>query len=104
MRLFKVSSSFLSLSSLVFFFPADEYFYFLAAASKASLSVAPAVPVFDVSVPVGLVPVGFSPVGLVPVGLVPVGFSPVGLVPVGLVPVGLVPVFDSADKSVFLLS
>jgi len=50
----------LSLSSLVFFFPSDEYFYFLAAASKASLSVAPAVPVFDLSVPVGFSPV-FEP-------------------------------------------
>jgi len=38
LRLFKVSSSFLSLSSLVFFFPSDEYFYFFAASIKAALS------------------------------------------------------------------
>jgi len=50
----------LSFYSLVFFLPSDEYFYFLAAASKASLSVAPAVPDFDLSVPVGFSPV-FEP-------------------------------------------
>jgi len=57
LRLFKVSSSFLSFSSFVLVFPSDEYFCFFAASNNAALSVSP-VPL----APVLSVPDGFSPV------------------------------------------